>query len=159
MTSAERVVLETKTCEWRTGDRRCAVPVYSQRHCAFHQHWLRLVDYGVLGRQQYEEFCEWWEQFQPYGMYGDRPGFWWADCDVLWAALTGTGALPVKTREIETELLLRRRDVQSYARSLPHGHDTEPRLTGCGLPPWHAPTWQVKVKRFINKKSTGPSPP
>lgn len=133
------------TCDWRTGPRVCAMRPTSGRHCVWHAYWRRLVDAGNLGRQQYDEFCEWWEQFQPYGIYGDNPGQWWADTSVLWPALTGLGELPVQTPAISNELLLRRAEVRHYKQGLAWTRDPWPRVSGLPLPTWTAEEWHAKV--------------
>jgi phospholipase/lecithinase/hemolysin len=80
---------------------------------------VRLVDAGNLGRQQYDEFAEWWEQFQPYGRYGDNPGPWWAAIETLWPAMTGCGDAPVLTAEISLELQARRAEVRHFKSGIP----------------------------------------
>jgi hypothetical protein len=103
-----------------------------------------MVDAGNLGRQQYEEFAEWWEQFQPYGIYGDRPGPWWAALDVLWPAMTGCADAPVLTASLELELYTRRAEVGRYKQGLAWD-DPWQRLNGPPLPPWEPSLWQPKV--------------
>jgi len=132
------------TCDWRTGAARCAMRVSSGLRCQWHAHWVRLVDAGNLGRQQKDEFAEWWEQFQPYGIYGDRPGQWWAALDVLWAAMTGCADAPVLTASLELELYTRRAEVGRYKQGLAWP-DHWQRLSGPPLPPWERSLWQPKV--------------
>lgn len=140
------------TCAWRTGTHLCKLLPTSGRHCIWHSYWMRLVDAGNFERQQYEEFCEWWEQFQPYGTYGDNPGPWWAAIDVLWPALTGLGEAPVLTSGVQKELLLRRAEVRRYKHGLTWDRDPWPRMTGSPLPVWAAERWQ---KRIDDSKTQG----
>lgn len=124
------------TCTWRTGVNVCRMRRSSVKYCLFHQHWVRLVDHGVLGRQQDDELVEWLEQFQPYGPYGNQPGQWWASVDALWPALKGVADPPVLTDALSNELYLRRAQV-SYARNgREWTGDPWPRLTGYPLPGW-----------------------
>lgn len=102
----------------------------------WHAHWLRLVDAGSLGRPQAEVFAEWWEQFQPYGIYGDNPGPWWAAVEVLWPAMIGLGEPPVLTSALVNELLLRRAEVRHQRQGQPWERDPWPRVTGLPLPAW-----------------------
>lgn len=133
-----------ETCRWRTGDRRCAIPMTP--YCSFHSHWMRLVDHRVLDRQQQEEFFDWWEQFQPYGRYGNNPGIWWADRDVLWAALTGVGAVPVTDESIKMELYLRRVEVRNFLRNEARViNNSWDRKMGLPLPAWDADRWKEKA--------------
>lgn len=144
---AERVIttVEPVTCAWRQGAHQCRMIPTSGRHCVWHAYWMRLVDAGNLGRQQYDEFCEWWEQFQPYGIYGDNHGQFWADRSVLWPALTGLGEPPVMTTAIANELLLRRAEVRHYKQGLDWPRDPWPRVSGLPLPEWQAEVWQKKI--------------
>lgn len=133
------------SCAFRYGAHLCKMRPTSGRHCVWHAYWLRLVDAGNIARQQYDEFCEWWEQFQPYGIYGDNPGQWWADRDVLWPAMTGLGEPPVMTSLIQRELILRRAEVRHYKQGLPSMKDPWPRIEGKPLPEWNAAQWQEKI--------------
>lgn len=134
-----------KTCGWRTGVNSCRLLRGTDKHCPWHRYWIRLVDVGVLGRPQRDEFVEWWEQFQPYGMYGDRPGQWWASIDLLWPALTGVGDPPVLTVVFENELALRRAEVWRHRQGLPCLSSPRPRVHGEPLPVWSVEEWHVKV--------------
>jgi hypothetical protein len=132
------------TCAWHTGASRCALHVFAEQRCQWHRQWVRLVDAGNLGRQQYAEFAEWWEQFQPYGRYGDNPGQWWAALDVLWPAMTGCDVAPVLTLDISRELQARRAEVRRFKAGL-DWQDPWPRLHGAPLPEWNREQWQAKV--------------
>lgn len=145
----------SSTCSWRTGAHGCKMKRSSAKHCLFHLHWLRLVDHGVLGRQQYDEFVDWWEQYQPYGPYGDRPGQWWASVAALWPALTGVGDPPVLTQAIDRELYLRRAEVRKHLAGLPWPGDPWPRLHGEPLPAWSSQHWQLKINSEARKLSNG----
>ena len=136
--------LKPQICGWRTGPKHCLIAVLSGSHCAWHQHWLRVVGAGNVGRQQFEEFCEWWEQFQPYGQYAENHGPWWAAVDVLWAALTGVAAVPAMTTVIANELLLRRAEVRRFRQRLPWTGDPWPRMSDMPLPAWRPEHWQPK---------------
>lgn len=137
--------VSTPTCAWRTGAYVCRMMPTSARYCLFHRHWLTLIDARVFGRSQQDEFREWWEQFQPYGRYGDNPGLWWADMHVLWACLTGLGEPPLLTDALSRELYLRRAQVRRYRQGVAWERDPWPRMTGAPLPPWHAEQWQAKA--------------
>ena len=139
-------------CSWRTGAHVCRMRRSTARHCLFHAHWIRLVDYGVLGRQQYEEFCEWWEQYQPYGPYGDRPGQWWASIASLWPALTGLGDPPRLTTALEDELVVRRAEVSRFRRGLAWTGVPWPRYSGEPLPRWERDEWQAKALELTEEK-------
>lgn len=132
-----------KTCGWRTGVNTCRMLRGTDKHCLWHRYWIRMVDVGVLGRSQQDEFMEWWEQFQPYGIYGDRPGQWWASIDALWPALTGVGDPPVLTHALENELLVRRAQVRRYQLGQPWTSDPWPRRSGEPLPAWD--DWKNKI--------------
>ena len=134
------------TCAWRTGAYACTIPASSGHRCAWHGYWLRIVETGNIGRQQYEEFCEWWEQFQPYGQYAENHGPWWAAIEVLWTALTGMADPPMLTREIRSELLLRRAEVRHMKIGQPWTRDPWPRLSGTPLPVWEPAQWQRKIR-------------
>lgn len=134
-----------KTCGWRTGVNTCRMLRGTDKHCLWHRYWIRLVDAGVPGRPQRDEFVEWWEQFQPWGIYSDRPGQWWASIEALWPALMGVGEPPVLTQAIENELLLRRAQVRRYKQGQPWLSDPWPRRIGAPLPAWSAEQWQAKV--------------
>lgn len=137
--------VELITCAWRTGAARCQIRVRADGlRCQWHTHWVRLVDAGHLDQQQYEAFVEWWEQFQPYGHYGDNPGPWWAAIEVLWPVLTGCGEPPVLTSEISRELQLRRAEVRHYRDGLSWS-DPWPRVMSLLLPRWEAEEWQGKI--------------
>lgn len=144
------------SCAWHTGTRRCGILVSAGTRCQWHQHWMRLVDAGVVGRDQSAEFCEWWEQFQPWGVYAMNPGPWWADVALLWTCLIGLGVMPVLTAEISGELYLRRAQVRRYLHGLPWPGDPWPRHTELSLPPWQADAWQAKVDAL--KTTTAPTP-
>ena len=135
------------TCAWRTGVHACKMIPTSGRYCAWHAYWMRLVDAGSIGRQQHDEFCEWWEQFQPYGIYSDTPGQWWAAVDVLWLVLTGLADKPVMTEVIAKELFLRRAEVRHYQQGLVWGLDPWPRLHDAPLPQWIDSSWQKHANR------------
>lgn len=135
-------------CAWRHGAYHCKLRPTSGRYCVWHAYWLRLVDAGTLGRSQYDEFGEWWEQFQPYGIYGDNPGPWWAAIEVLWPALTGLGEPPVLIPAIGNELLLRRAEVRHYQQGLAWGRDPWPRVSGLPLPVWEREQWQKRVDQL-----------
>lgn len=143
------------TCGWRTGVRICRMLSGTNKYCGFHAHWVRLVERGRLDRQQYDEFCVWWEQFQPWGIYGDRPGQWWASIAVLWAALTGLAEAPKLTAVINNELILRRWEVSRYVRGVAWDHDPWPRLTGEPMPKWERTEWEIKVadRRYLSPSS------
>ena len=137
---------EKETCRWRTGDRRCRLQPTAVGRCAWHHHWARLVDSGAVGRGQEEEFREWWEQFQPWGVYGDRPGPWWADVEMLWSALCGFGDAPVLTVRHENELLLRRCEVFNYRQGrVAYSPHPWPRLNEAPLPQWNVDYWSKKI--------------
>ncbi len=133
------------TCVWRTGAHTCKLLPTSGRHCAWHAHWMRLVNAGNIERQQYDEFCEWREQFQPYGRYGDNHGLWWAAIEVLWPAMIGLDEAPVLTPALESELLLRRAEVRRYRAGLAWDRDPWPRVSGMPLPVWQAEEWRKKI--------------
>lgn len=133
------------SCAFRYGSHLCKMRPTSGRHCVWHAYWLRLADAGNLGRQQYDEFIEWWEQFQPYGIYGDNPGQWWADHDLLWQAMIGVGDPPVLTPVLSKELQLRRAEVRHYKQGLPWVKDPWPRVSSLPLPAWEADVWQKKI--------------
>lgn len=139
MTSTDPV----KTCGWRTGVNACRMLRGTDKHCLWHRYWIRLLDVSVPGRSQQDEFVEWWEQFQPYGIYGDRPGQWWASIDALWPALTGVGDPPILTQAVENELLLRRAQVRRYRQGQPWTGDPWPRRSGEPLPQWDE--WKNKI--------------
>lgn len=138
-------VSEPVRCVWRTGVQGCRMLPTSGRHCAWHGHWMRLVDVGNVGRQQYAEFCDWWELFQPYGIYGDHPGQWWADKHVLWQALMGEGQPPVLSESIANELLLRRAEVRRYRQGVAWGADPWARVDETPLPRWIEEEWKNKI--------------
>ena len=49
MTQQEKHAIGAATaplCAWRTGDRRCLIPLSSGVRCQWHTHWMRLVDVG-----------------------------------------------------------------------------------------------------------------
>lgn len=143
-----------KTCGWRTGVNTCRMLRGTDKHCLWHRYWIRLVDVCVPGRSQEDEFVEWWEQFQPYGIYGDRPGQWWGSIDALWPALTGAGDPPVLTQAMENELLLRRAQVRRYQLGVPWGSDPWPRISGEPLPVWDE--WMNKIHgSLLAKKQCG----
>jgi hypothetical protein len=144
-TQGESPAPSLATCAWRTGAYACRLPAGSGHRCAWHAYWLRLVDAGNLGRQQYDEFGEWWEQFQPWGQYAENHGPWWAAIEALWPALTGLADPPVLTRELRNELLLRRADVRRYLTGQPSGQAPWPRLHGQPLPAWSAECWQARA--------------
>lgn len=141
-----------RTCGWNTEGRPCALLSTSAGFCLWHRHWLRLIEHGAPGRNDHEEFAEWWEQFQPYGNYALNPGQWWSAIDVLWPALRGIGMSPILTHETEHELFLRRSEVHRYEHGLP-AMTRAPwaRLSGGPLPPWHAEDWQAKVLARMKK--------
>lgn len=143
MTKKERDAVEPKVCAWRTGQQHCRMRP-SSRYCAWHSYWFRLVEYGNLARQQQEEFADWWEQFQPYGIYADSPGQWWADRELLWQAIIGEQAPPVMTRQIENELVLRRNEVFRARQGLVLAIDPWARLVGLPLPRWIEKEWKAK---------------
>ena len=149
MTTRERHMLDEsavkETCRWKTGDRRCRLHPTAAGRCAWHHHWGRLVDSGVVGDGQEAEFCAWWEQFQPYGVYGDQHGPWWADLDVLWAALCGLGDVPALTDVLARELYSRRCDVRRYRAGLAVGETPWARVSGYPLPLWDEVEWKNKV--------------
>lgn len=146
--------VERETCRWRTGDRRCAIPTVP--HCSWHRYWLRVVEQGVIVQPQYEAFCEWWEQFQPYGTYANTPGIWWADQDVLWAALCGQGDVPYTTEDIYRELYLRRAEVRLYRAGKAFDRAPWARMSGPPLPEWSEQAWKAKVDgSFHNIKQCG----
>jgi len=132
-------------CTWRTGAHACRMPTAADRRCGWHRYWIRLVDGGNVGRQQYDEFCDWWEQFQPYGTYADNPGPWWAAIEALWPAMTGLGDPPVLTAALENELVLRRAEVRRFRVGVAWGRDPWPRVSGLPLPVWEAAAWQAKA--------------
>lgn len=134
--------LTIETCAWRTGASRCGIHVYTQLRCQWHQHWFMIIDGGYPGLEQHDAFAEWWEQFQPYGQYGDNPGPWWASKEMLWRVLSGQEEQPVLTSAIENELILRRADVRRYRYGMNQSSDPWPRLTDIRLPPWDAIQWQ-----------------
>jgi len=152
-TTATPTMPSMATCAWRTGAYACRMPVGSAHRCAWHQHWMRLVDAGNIGRQQFEEFAEWWEQFQPYGNYGENHGPWWAAIDVLWPALTGMDDPPLLTREIRNELMLRRVDVRHYLLGQPGPKAPWPRIEGQPLPAWRADEWQAKARAASEQRA------
>jgi hypothetical protein len=141
----------SSTCPWRTGVYQCKLLPTAGKYCQWHQYWLRLVDAGNLGRQQREEFMEWREQFQPYGIYAYNPGQWWADGEVVWAALTGVGEAPRMTEAIASELLLRRAEVRRYQQGQAWEHNPWARVDGSPLPEWSAEAWKRHV--LINGSS------
>lgn len=134
------------TCVFRYGAHACQMRPTSGRRCVWHAYWLRMVEAGNIGKGQYDEFCEWWEQFQPYGIYGDNPGQWWADTAVLWPAMTGLGEPPVLTLACSNELILRRAEVRHYRQGLDWVRDPWPRVKGKPLPVWTAEDWQLKIQ-------------
>lgn len=133
------------TCAWRTGNRQCVLVPTGDVRCQWHRQWGRLIDLGIVGRSQYDEFAEWWEQFQPYGCYAENPGPWWADIHALWSCLVGLGELPVLTEELARELYLRRVEVRRYRQGIAWERDPWPRITGSPLPPWKPEEWQAKA--------------
>lgn len=130
------------SCVWRTGVYGCRMPVASERRCGWHRYWVRMADAGNIARAQYDEFCEWWEQFQPYGSYADNHGPWWAAVEALWPALTGVGDPPVMTSSIENELLLRRAEVRRFLAGQQGVVAPWPRVHGLPLPSWETDVWQ-----------------
>lgn len=134
-----------KVCQWRTGVMMCRLIPTAGKYCLWHQHWVRLVDVGNLGRQQREEFGEWLEQFQPYGLYAENPGQWWADVDVLWQCLTGHTEAPRLTDVLARELYIRRAEVRRHLSGLPMGETPWDRVSGSPLPAWNKPEWQALV--------------
>lgn len=144
MTKKERDAVEPKVCAWRTGQQHCRMRS-SSRYCAWHSYWFRLVEYGNLARQQQEEFADWWEQFQPYGIYAGSPGQWWADRELLWQAIIGEQDPPVKTRQIERELEVRCNEVFRVRQGLVLDIDPWARLVGLPLPRWIENEWKQKI--------------
>jgi hypothetical protein len=141
-----------KVCQWRTGVLMCRLIPTAGKYCLWHQHWVRLVDVGNLGRQQREEFGEWWDQFQPYGLYAENPGQWWADVDVLWQCLTGHTEAPCLTDVLARELYIRRAEVRRYLSGLPMGETPWDRVSGLPLPAWIRDEWQAKVDQKENSR-------
>lgn len=136
-----------RVCQWRTGVLFCQLIPTAGKYCLWHQHWVRLVDAGNLGRQQREEFGEWWEQFQPYGLYAENPGQWWAHVDVLWSCLCGY-AQPTRLTDIQArELYIRRCEVRRYLSGLPMGVTPWERVYDLPLPAWIKQDWQAKVEQ------------
>lgn len=134
----------SRVCAWRTGTTHCRMRP-SGAYCSWHSYWLRLVEHGNLMRQQQEEFFEWWEQFQPYGIYADQPGPWWADKELLWAAIIGKQDPPAKTSEVERELILRRHEVRRYSQGLTIAIEPSERVAGLPLPSWQEDEWKKKI--------------
>lgn len=135
-----------KVCQWRTGVLMCRLIPTAGKYCLWHQHWVRLVDVGQLAKPQREAFGEWWEQFQPYGLYAENPGQWWADVDVLWQCLTGHTEAHRLTDVLARELYIRRAEVRRYLSGLPMGETPWERVSGLPLPPWHQRDWQARIK-------------
>ncbi len=143
MTKAISEQPEKPVCAWRTGQKHCRMRP-SSRYCAWHSYWFRLVEYGNLARQQHDEFADWWEQFQPYGIYAERPGPWWADRELLWQAIIGEQEPPVKTRQIQSELDVRCNEVFRFRQGLVLAIDPWARLVGLPLPRWVEKEWKQK---------------
>lgn len=144
MTKREKEAIEPSVCAWRTGQRPCRMRP-SSRYCAWHSHWFRLVDRGELAQTQHDAFTDWWEQFQPYGIYADSPGLWWADRELLWQALIGQQDPPMLTKQVENELVLRRNEVFRFRQGLALAIDPWARLVGLPLPRWVEKEWKVKA--------------
>lgn len=145
MTNTDPVVQPEKVCQWRTGVLFCQLIPTAGKYCLWHQHWVRLVDVGQLAKQQREVFGEWWEQFQPYGLYAENPGQWWADVDLLWQCLCGNQA-PVKLSDVQArELYMRRAEVRRHLSGLPMGETPWARVHGLPLPAWNKAEWQARV--------------
>lgn len=140
------VAPEPERCAWRTGDRRCLVAPAGGRRCAWHTHWLRLVDVGALGDGQEAAFVAWWAQFQPTGIYAENPGPWWADAGLLWQSLTGQAEVPRLTDALARELYVRRAEVRRYRSGLPLGETPWPRVSGLPLPAWMPEEWRATVE-------------
>lgn len=142
------------TCGWRTGVHPCRMLRGTKTYCLFHSHWARLVEVRQLDRPQAEEFAVWWEQFQPWGIYGDRPGPWWASVAALWPALRGVADPPRLTSMLENELCLRRAEVSRYQRGICWDRDPWPRVSGEPLPEWIAAEWQAKAAQRRHDSGT-----
>lgn len=151
MTTREKLalgaVVQPEMCAWRTGDRRCLVSPAGGRRCAWHTQWVRMVDAGAIGDGQEAAFLQWWEQFQPTGIYADNPGPWWADAGLLWQSLTGHVDTPKLTAELARELYVRRAEVRRYLSGLPMGETPWSRVDGLPLPYWDDDIWKRKADR------------
>lgn len=145
-TAAAMSAAAKTSCSWRTGTRLCALMPTRSGRCQWHGYWARVVDAGLVGRDQCAEFGEWWEQFQPWGVYAENPGPWWAEVNLLWACLVGLGEMPVLTNELTRELYLRRTEVRRYRQGMAWEHEPWPRVTGAPLPPWTSEQWQAKIE-------------
>lgn len=153
MTKSEKSALIAEPCAWKTGDRRCGIPVSSGVRCQWHQYWLRLVETGAIGDGQEDTFRAWWAQFQPTGIYADNPGPWWADVDVLWSCLSGCTEAPTLTPALARELYSRRVEVRRFLQGLPMGQTPWDRVHGLPLPPWELAEWQAILTRITNHGS------
>ena len=145
MTKVEKEAVLPVACAWRTGDRRCQIPLSGGHRCQWHQHWMRLVDVGALGEGQEVAFQVWWEQFQPTGIYSENPGPWWADAALLWDCLTGLADPPKLTDVLARELYVRRAEVRRHLSGLPMGETPWDRVFGLPLPAWNKVEWQALV--------------
>lgn len=155
MKKEERDPVEQKVCAWRTGQQHCRMRPTS-RYCSWHSYWFRLVQRGNLAREQREEFADWWEQFQPYGIYAESPGQWWADRDLLWSSISGEQDPPMLSKPIENELVLRRNEVFRARKGLVLAIDPWARLVGMPLPRWAKEEWKKKTDgSFLHTKQCG----
>lgn len=156
MTNSEKEAVLPTACAWRTGARRCRIPLSGGHRCQWHQHWMRLVDVGALGDGQEAAFRVWWEQFQPTGIYAENPGPWWADVELVWQCLTGHVDPPKLTDVLARELYIRRAEVRRYLSGLPMGETPWDRVSGWPLPAWIEDKWKAKVD-IENKSRVLPS--
>lgn len=155
MTKHEKAVVIPGPCVWRTGDRRCLIPLSSGVRCQWHQHWMRMVDVGELGDGQEAAFRVWWAQFQPTGLYAENPGPWWADADLLWYCLTGQAEAPRLTDVLGRELYIRRAEVRRYLSGFQMGETPWERVNGLPLPAWVTTQWQAQLNTESKEVSRG----
>ena len=158
MTQQEKHAIGAATaplCAWRTGNRRCLIPLSSGVRCQWHTHWMRLVYVGELHEGQETAFRAWWAQFQPTGLYAENPGPWWADADLLWYCLTGQSDAPKLTDVLARELYIRRAEVRRYLSGLPMGETPWDRVHGLPLPTWITEEWQEKLNTASTEASHG----
>ncbi len=142
-----------RTCSWAMESRRCAMLATADGLCGWHRYWVRLIDHGAPGRDEQEEFADWWEQFQPTGPYGESPGQWWAAIESLWPALHGHAHGPSITEGMQRELYLRRTEVLRFYRGIRDVMRAPwPRLSGLPLPAWDSAQWQPIVEARLARQ-------